>query len=108
MGGSAATLPGKRPLSVPAGLKLTINPQPSCTDLHERTNESKCSCLQQYVNYRFMQCFGLLQGLHWTAEDVQDHQFPKLRLKVRENLVQLAGGTQQLPICVPEVPLRLS
>ena len=50
---------------------------------------------------------GLLQGLHWTAEDVQEHQFPKLRLKVRENLVQLAGGTQQLPICVPEVSLRL-
>ena len=54
-----------------------------------------------------MQGFGLLQGLHWTAEDVQQHQFPKLRLKVRENLVQLAGGTQQLPICVPEVSLHL-
>ena len=54
-----------------------------------------------------MQGFGLLQGLHWTAEDVQEHQFPKLRLKVRENLVQLAGGTQQLPICVPEVYMHL-
>ena len=43
------------------------------------------------------------RGLHWTAEDVQGHQFPKLRLKVRPNLVQLAGGTQQLPICDPEV-----
>ena len=43
------------------------------------------------------------EGLYWTAEDVQGHQFPKLRLKVRENLVQLAGGTQQLPICDPEV-----
>ena len=43
------------------------------------------------------------QGLHWTAEDIQGHQFPKLRLKVRPNLVQLAGGTQQLPICDPEV-----
>ena len=44
------------------------------------------------------------EGLHWTAEDVQGHQFPKLRLKLRQNLVQLAGGTQQLPICDPEVP----
>lgn len=47
--------------------------------------------------------FETSQGLHWTAEDVQGHQFPKLRLKVRLNLVQLAGGTQQLPICDPEV-----
>ena len=54
-----------------------------------------------------MQGVGLLQGLHWTAEDVQEHQFPKLRLKCRESLVQLAGGTQQLPICTPEVLLRL-
>ena len=30
------------------------------------------------------------------------HQFPKLRLKVRANLVQLAGGTRHLPITDPQ------
>eukprot|EP00884_Botryococcus_braunii_P011201 jgi/Botrbrau1/20081/Bobra.200_1s0084.1 len=48
------------------------------------------------------------QGLKWSSERVEGHQFPKLRLKFRESLVQLAGGTTSLPITCPEeraVPL---
>ncbi len=48
-------------------------------------------------------CVVDLQGLQWTAEGVDGHQFPKLRLKVRPALVQLAGGTRHLPITDPQV-----
>ena len=44
-----------------------------------------------------------VQGLRWMAEDCQAHLFPKLRLKIRPNLVQLAGGTRGLPITDPKV-----
>ncbi|KAK9906879.1 hypothetical protein WJX75_009638 [Coccomyxa subellipsoidea] len=42
------------------------------------------------------------EGLRWMAEDCQAHLFPKLRLKIRPNLVQLAGGTRGLPITDPK------
>ncbi|BDA46497.1 Rhodanese-like domain-containing protein 8, chloroplastic [Coccomyxa sp. Obi] len=42
------------------------------------------------------------EGLKWMAEDCKGHLFPKLRLKIRPNLVQLAGGTRDLPITDPE------
>ena len=87
---------------------LTELPQGSCTGTPGQTPGSESGRLQPCAEYCFIRGSPLLQGLHWTAEDVQEHQFPKLRLKVRENLVQLAGGTQQLPICVPEVSQRLS
>jgi hypothetical protein len=44
-----------------------------------------------------------VQGLQWSAEDCEGHLFPKLRLKIRPNLVQLAGGTRNLPITDPQV-----
>lgn len=37
------------------------------------------------------------------AEDCEGQLFPKLRLKIRPNLVQLAGGTRHLPITNPKV-----
>lgn len=37
------------------------------------------------------------------ADNCKGHLFPKLRLKIRPNLVQLAGGTRNLPITDPEV-----
>lgn len=36
-------------------------------------------------------------------DDCEEHLFPKLRLKIRPNLVSLAGGTRELPITDPEV-----
>lgn len=41
-------------------------------------------------------------GVHWISDPVTEHQFPKLRLKYRENLVQLAGGMSRLPVTQPE------
>ena len=37
------------------------------------------------------------------AEECEGHLFPKLRLKIRPNLVQLSGGTRDLPITDPQV-----
>eukprot|EP00891_Asterochloris_glomerata_P000295 jgi/Astpho2/295/e_gw1.00010.86.1_t len=42
------------------------------------------------------------QGLRWNSEAVDSHQFPKLRLKFKPNLVQLSGGMTSLPITDPE------
>ena len=44
-----------------------------------------------------------LQGLRWNSEPVDSHQFPKLRLKFKPNLVQLSGGMASLPITDPQV-----
>ena len=44
-----------------------------------------------------------LQGLQWNSEPVDSHQFPKLRLKFKPNLVQLSGGMTSLPITDPQV-----
>ena len=41
---------------------------------------------------------GLLQGLKWSVDPANGHQYPRLRLKYRDNLVQLAGGTRDLPV----------
>lgn len=41
-------------------------------------------------------------GLHWISDPVDGHQFPKLRLKHRPNLVSLAGGMTTLPVTQPE------
>ena len=43
------------------------------------------------------------QGLRWSTQDVEGHQFPKLRLKFRPNLVSLAGGMTALPVTDPQV-----
>jgi len=42
------------------------------------------------------------EGLRWTSDPVEEHQFPRLRLQFKENLVQLAGGMRHLPITKPE------
>lgn len=34
------------------------------------------------------------QGLFYTVWPVEDHMYPKLRLKYRPNLISLAGGMQ--------------
>ena len=47
------------------------------------------------------------QGLHWSFDPTDMHQFPRLRLKFKESLVQLAGGTKHLPITKSEVPVLL-
>lgn len=44
----------------------------------------------------------LLQGLRWSSFPVDSHQFPKLRLKFRQNLISLAGGMTRLPITDPK------
>ena len=44
-----------------------------------------------------------LQGLQWSSDPVDSHQFPKLRLKFKPNLVQLSGGMTSLPITDPQV-----
>lgn len=46
-----------------------------------------------------------MQGLKWTSAPADGHQFPRLRLRVKNNLVQLSGGTQRLPITSPEVSI---
>jgi len=43
------------------------------------------------------------QGLRWSSQPVDWHQFPRLRLKFRPNLVSLAGGMTGLPVTDPEV-----
>ena len=43
------------------------------------------------------------QGLRWSSQPVDGHQFPRLRLKFRPNLVSLAGGMTGLPVTDPEV-----
>lgn len=39
--------------------------------------------------------------MKWNTDVVQEHMFPKLRLKVKLNLVQLNGGISALPITLP-------
>ena len=39
-----------------------------------------------------------LQGLKWSSFPVDNHQFPKLRLKFKQNLISLAGGMTRLPV----------
>lgn len=41
-------------------------------------------------------------GLHYITDPVEEHQFPKLRLKHRPNLISLAGGMEHLPITQPQ------
>ncbi|EFN58640.1 hypothetical protein CHLNCDRAFT_10350, partial [Chlorella variabilis] len=43
----------------------------------------------------------LFKGLLYTVWPVEGHQYPKLRLKYRPNLISLAGGMQALPITDP-------
>ena len=44
-----------------------------------------------------------MQGLRWNEDPVGEHMFPRLRLAVRPNLVQLAGGMTNLPVTNPQV-----
>ncbi|KAK9842922.1 hypothetical protein WJX74_004463 [Apatococcus lobatus] len=44
----------------------------------------------------------LFQGLKWTSAPANGHQFPRLRLRTKKNLVQLSGGTLRLPITSAE------
>jgi rhodanese-related sulfurtransferase len=49
------------------------------------------------------------QGLRYSVDAVDEHMFPKLRLKYRPNLISLAGGMQALPVTQAEhraVPLE--
>ena len=43
-----------------------------------------------------------LQGLGWSSFPVDSHQFPKLRLKFKQNLISLAGGMTRLPVTDPK------
>ncbi len=44
-----------------------------------------------------------LQGMRWSSFPVDSHQFPKLRLKFKQNLISLAGGMTRLPVTDPKV-----
>lgn len=44
-----------------------------------------------------------MQGLRWSSFPVDAHQFPKLRLKFKQNLISLAGGMTRLPVTDPKV-----
>ena len=49
------------------------------------------------------------KDLDWNADAVDQHMFPKLRLKHKPNLVQLSGGISSLPITNAEkraIPLK--
>ena len=48
------------------------------------------------------------KGLRWSTDPVDSHQFPRLRLKLRENLVQVDGGMQSLPITDDQVSFQCS
>ncbi|KAL3137311.1 hypothetical protein ABBQ32_006851 [Trebouxia sp. C0010 RCD-2024] len=41
------------------------------------------------------------KGLRWSSFPVHSHQFPKLRLKFKQNLISLAGGMTRLPVTDP-------
>ena len=47
-----------------------------------------------------------VQGLKWSSFPVDGHQFPKLRLKFKQNLISLAGGMTRLPITDAKVALE--
>lgn len=44
----------------------------------------------------------LFKGLRWSSFPVDSHQFPKLRLKFKQNLISLAGGMTRLPVTNPK------
>ena len=48
-------------------------------------------------------CLGGVQGIRWNEDPVTGHMFPRLRLAVRPNLIQLAGGMAALPVTDPQV-----
>lgn len=45
------------------------------------------------------------QGLRWSTQDADGHQFPKLCLQFKPNLVSLAGGMTSLPVTDPQARL---
>ena len=47
-------------------------------------------------------CGCVWQGLRWSTQDADGHQFPKLRLQFKPNLVSLAGGMTSLPVTDPQ------
>ena len=47
-----------------------------------------------------------VQGLRWSSFPVDSHQFPKLRLKFKQNLISLAGGMTRLPVTDAKVRLE--
>eukprot|EP00210_Caulerpa_lentillifera_P008233 g7860.t1 len=51
---------------------------------------------EQYLHWMKRQPW--FQELKWNSDPVHEHMFPKLRLKVKPNLVQLNGGISSLPI----------
>eukprot|EP00873_Tetraselmis_striata_P040615 jgi/Tetstr1/460879/TSEL_006037.t1 len=54
---------------------------------------------QQALDYaRWVASHDGFESLRWHLWDVETHQFPKLRMKHRKSLVQLAGGTTSLPL----------
>ncbi|KAK9845288.1 hypothetical protein WJX81_002464 [Elliptochloris bilobata] len=42
------------------------------------------------------------EGLRWSSQDVDGHQFPRMRLQFKPNLVSLAGGMTSLPVTEPQ------
>ncbi|KAA6413623.1 MAG: hypothetical protein FRX49_13720 [Trebouxia sp. A1-2] len=44
----------------------------------------------------------LFKGMRWSSFPVDSHQFPKLRLKFKQNLISLAGGMTRLPVTDPK------
>ncbi|CAD7698986.1 unnamed protein product [Ostreobium quekettii] len=50
---------------------------------------------------RWVEGQDLFKGLRWSQEPCSGHQFPRLRLQYKPNLVQLKGGMASLPITDP-------